>query len=408
MPAHSALGEGSRKRGLLTLMTTSFLMHAGFFLIIPLLSVHYVDELGWAAAFIGVVLAVRQFMQQGLTVFGGALADRFGAKGLIMMGVLVRAASFVLMGFATTPPVLLLSGVLAALGGALFDAPQKAATAALAREEELPRYYAHLGVLMNVARTVGPLVGALLIQVDFRVVGLAAAAFFLVAFLVTLFGLPAVQVSTAKQRVTTGLKTALSDRAFVAFTALMMGYWFMWVQISISMPLLVKGLTGSNSSVALFFTVNSIMAIVLQIPALRLAGKFLLPLPMLIGGLVLMAFGLGSVAWAHSMAAVYLSVFFFSLGTVLATPNSQTVATVLASPMARGAYFGVFSLALALGGGLGHMAGGTLVDWAANLRQPALPWTVFALVGTLSAGGLVYFYNRNRPRLDASCVPVRV
>ncbi len=107
-------------------MSDWFLMNAGFFLIIPLVSVHFVDDLGWAAAFIGLVLAVRQFVEQGLTVFGGALADTVGPKQLILLGVLIRAVSFVLMGYATVPWMLLLSGFLAAVGGALFDAPQKA------------------------------------------------------------------------------------------------------------------------------------------------------------------------------------------------------------------------------------------------------------------------------------------
>ncbi|MCA9995276.1 MAG: hypothetical protein KDE56_06000, partial [Anaerolineales bacterium] len=74
----SDLTPQARQRGLTVALVTWFLMNAGFFLIIPLLSVHYVDDLGWAAAFIGVVLAVRQFLQQGLTLFGGALADRVG------------------------------------------------------------------------------------------------------------------------------------------------------------------------------------------------------------------------------------------------------------------------------------------------------------------------------------------
>jgi DHA1 family multidrug resistance protein-like MFS transporter len=41
------------RTGLMTAMALWFLMNGGFFLIIPLLSVHFVDRLGWAAAFLG-------------------------------------------------------------------------------------------------------------------------------------------------------------------------------------------------------------------------------------------------------------------------------------------------------------------------------------------------------------------
>jgi DHA1 family multidrug resistance protein-like MFS transporter len=221
------LTPAARRRGLNTVFAVTFLMNAGFFLIIPLVSVHYVDKLGWAAAFIGLVLAVRQFAQQGLTVFGGALADRFGPKPLILLGVLIRSISFAVMGFADQPWLLLLSGFLAAIGGALFDAPQRATLAALAPEEKLNELYGRLGVLQNVARTIGPLIGAFLIRYDFQMVGMASAGFFLLAGVVTLLFLPPVSVSSGPQTARAGLKLAARDLDFVIFTVLMMGYWFM-------------------------------------------------------------------------------------------------------------------------------------------------------------------------------------
>jgi DHA1 family multidrug resistance protein-like MFS transporter len=397
----SDLTPAARSRGLHTVFAITFLMNAGFFLIIPLVSVHYVDRLGWAAAYIGLVLAVRQFTQQGFTVFGGALADRFGPKRLILAGVLIRAISFVVMGFAAVPWVLMVSGFLAAVGGALFDAPQRATLATLAPEDRMNELYGRLGILQNVARTIGPLIGAFLIRFDFELVGLGSAAFFMMAFFVTLFFLPPVSVCTTPQTARAGLKLAARDLAFVSFTVLMMGYWFMWVQLSIAMPLQIKHLTGQDSSVGIMFTVSALLAIVLQVPALRLAQRHLKPTPIIISGMISMALGMGLVALTQTVVFFYAALFFFSLGSVLATPSAQTVTAEMADERARGAYFGVGSLAMAVGGGLGHILGGTLVDVAARQNTPALPWIIFAAVGLVSAAGLwVFFIARNaRPRL---------
>lgn len=402
------LSPREQRLGIMTIMADWFLMNAGFFLIIPLVSVHFVDELGWAAAFIGLVLAVRQFTQQGLTVFGGALADAVGPKQLILLGMLIRSASFVMMGFATVPWVLLLSGFLAAVGGALFDAPQKATLAALAPPEELTGLYGRVGILQNIARTVGPLIGAALIAFDFRVVGLGAAAFFMLAFFVTWLALPPVTVSSDAQGGLRGLRLPLADRTFMVFTALMMGFWFMWVQLSIALPLQVNQLTGDASSVSLLFTVSAVLAIVLQVPALKLAQRVMQPFPIIVTGLVSMALGLGLVALTNTLFQFYVALFFFSLGTVLVLPSSQTVIADMADPRARGAYFGVSSLALALGGGLGHISGGSLVDLAARWQLPALPWVTFAAVGLLSAVGIAFFnwhyYVRGNRTLQQAAV----
>lgn len=59
--------------------------------------------MGWAAVMVGIALGLRQFIQQGLGIFGGAIADRFGAKPMIVTGMLMRAAGFATMGIAHEP-----------------------------------------------------------------------------------------------------------------------------------------------------------------------------------------------------------------------------------------------------------------------------------------------------------------
>ncbi|MCA9998833.1 MAG: MFS transporter, partial [Anaerolineales bacterium] len=311
---------------------------------------------------------------------------------------------FVLMGFAKTPAMLFWGGVLAALGGALFEAPLKASVAALAPAAQLGQLYARVGVLQNLARTVGPIIGGVLILYDFAWVGAAAAGFFLGAFVLVLVWMPAVQVSNEKQPMSQGLNLAFHDRPFLLYTALMMGFWFMWTQLSIAMPLEVKALTGSDSSVGVLFTVNAVIAIVLQVPLLRLAQRFLRPMPMIIVGIVSMAFSLGLVALVETVWQLYVSVFFFAAGIVLVMPNAETIAASLANPTARGAYFGVNSLALAVGGGIGHIAGGALVDYALVHGVHMLPWVTFGLVGMLTAVSMLHFYRHNRTRMTPGLV----
>ena len=80
MTKASTLSDAARRRGLIVILADTFFMWGGFFMVVPLISVHYVDGLGWSAASIGLVLAMRQLTQQGLTLPGGMLADRVGTK----------------------------------------------------------------------------------------------------------------------------------------------------------------------------------------------------------------------------------------------------------------------------------------------------------------------------------------
>jgi DHA1 family multidrug resistance protein-like MFS transporter len=394
MKSTNTLSEAERRRGLIALLTDVFCMYTGFFMVVPLISVHYVDGLGWAAASIGLVLALRQVTQQGLTLFGGVLADQIGAKLLICCGLAVRIVGFVVMAWATTLPLLFLSAVLSAVGGALFESPRAAAIAALTRPDERQRFYSLAGVLGAIGMAIGPLLGALLLRVDFTVVALVGAACFSVNLVQTIFMLPAVRVATAPGRLGDGLGLVLRDRPFVTYIVLLMGYWFMWVQLSISLPLEAQQLSGTSDSVSLIYAVNAGLTILLQYPLLRVLTPRARPLTLLAIGVALMSMGLGGVALAHGIAGLVACVVVFSLGSLLVQPTQQTVTASMANQSALGSYFGVSSLALALGGGLGNYSGGLLYGLGGELAMPALPWVVFCAVGLVAALGLALLRRR--------------
>jgi DHA1 family multidrug resistance protein-like MFS transporter len=389
------LPRAVRRRGLIVLLATTFLMWAGFFMIVPLLSVHFVDGLGWAAASIGLVLAVRQFVQQTLTVVSGALADRFGAKTLIMLGLIVRTLGFAAMAHVTTLPALLLTSLLAGIGGALFDSPTGAAMAALTTDDERLQFYSVRGVITSLGMTLGPLIGAALLKVDFALVAYVSAGMYVITLILTWRLLPNVQVGQPDRPLTSGVKHVVRDRPFMILVALLMGYWFMWVQLTLSVPLKATALSGDESSVGLVYTVNAVMTIALQVPLIRFLQKRLRPLPALVVGLAIMSLAMGSIAVTQSFSALLLCIACFSIGNLIATANQSTVIAGMAQPDARGSYFGVSAIALAVGGGLGNLIGSALYGASTTNGHPAVPWLIVGGVGATSTAGL-WLLNRRQ------------
>jgi DHA1 family multidrug resistance protein-like MFS transporter len=403
MHNNHSFSEAARRRGLIALLIDVFCMYTGFFMVVPLISVHYVDGLGWAAASIGLVLGVRQVTQQGLTLFGGVLADQIGAKWLICMGLAVRIVGFALMAWATTLPLLFLSVLLAAVGGALFESPRAAAIAALTRPGERQRFYSLAGVIGGIGMAVGPLIGAALLHVDFAIAALVGAGCFTINLVQTVIFLPPVRVASEPGRFGSGLKLVLRNRPFIIYTLLLMGYWFMWVQLSISLPLVAQQLSGTSDGVGLIYAINAGLTILLQYPLLRFLSRRVESMALLSLGLALMSMGLGAIALAHGIVALVACVIIFSMGSLLVQPTQQTATASMADPSALGSFFGVGSLALALGGGLGNYSGGLLYGLGQQRGTPALPWLVFGAVGMVSALGLALLQHRqNSTRAGAS------
>lgn len=381
-------GADARWRGLNGLLVYTFFMVTGFAMLMPLVAVHFVNDVGLAAAAVGLALAVRQLTQQGLALVGGVLSDRFGARRMICLGVLLRAAGFASLAFADDLPLLLFAMAVSALGGAMFEAPYQASIAALTDERTRPRYYAISNWVSGVATTLGPLLGVALLRFDFRVVCLVAAACFALNFVIALRLLPSVAMPERPPPLRHGLDLVRRDRAFLSLVVLMMLYWFLAVQINISLPLLAQRLTGEVDSVGVMFAVSAGLTVLLQYGLVRWLEQRLSTAQVLVLGVVLMSLAVGAIGFTDGFAGFLLCIGGFAVGAVMTRPTQQTLIAGMADPRALGTFLGVSSLSLAIGGGLGNVAGGWLVDVATARHWPWLPWTVFCAIGLLSALGL--------------------
>ncbi|MDQ3693601.1 MAG: MFS transporter [Chloroflexota bacterium] len=382
--------EAERRRGLRVLLVSTFFAWGGFFMVVPMISVHYVDGLGWTAASIGLILAIRQFAQQGLTVMAGVLADRFGVKTPILVGMALRVLGFGSMAFAGTFGLLLASSLLSALGGALFESPRAAATAALTHEAERPRFYTLVGVAGGLGTTLGTQLGVLLLRADFALVSVAAAISYLVIFVLIWVFLPPVRVAADEAGLFSGIGLALRDQTFTRYTAFMAGHWFMMTQFLVALPLVTVVVMGSTEGIAWVYGVNAVVSVLLAYPLPRLFSRYVSPAVALIIGNLLTALGLFGIGLSllGGTPVLLAAVFVYSIGIVIVRPNDQTVLAGLANPVALGSYFGVALLSLGIGGGLGSVAGGWLYDLGVSLRQPLLLWLVCTVVGVASSAGL--------------------
>ncbi len=68
-----ALVSQARSLGKYFLLFDNLLVVLGFFVVFPLISIRFVDQLGWAALVVGLALGLRQLVQQGLGILAGPL-----------------------------------------------------------------------------------------------------------------------------------------------------------------------------------------------------------------------------------------------------------------------------------------------------------------------------------------------
>lgn len=372
-------------------------------MVLPYLATHLTDDLALGGGLVGLVLGLRTFSQQGLFVVGGACADRFGARPVILAGCALRVLGFVLLGIATGLAGALAGALLTGFAAALFSPAVESTLAREAGERQeaggLARtdVFAMFAVSGQVGSVVGPLVGTALLLVDFRLACLVAAAAFVLIGLAHLRWLPRREAAHAGERMLAGWTEVLANRRFLAFAAGYSGYLLCYNQLYLALPAELGRATGSRVALGWLFVLASVLVIVGQVPATRWARG--------IGGTRAIVLGFALMAASFAVVAVttvlpippsaWPAVVFVALltaGQMLAVPMAQDLVPRLAGERRLGAYFGVLSSAGGIAVLLGSTAVGALLDPA--VAPPVVPWLVLTAVPLLSAGTIAALARR--------------
>nr|HDC4295603.1 multidrug efflux MFS transporter MdtH [Enterobacter hormaechei] len=386
----------ARSLGKYFLLVDNMLVVLGFFVVFPLISIRFVDQMGWAALMVGIALGLRQFEQQGLGVFGGAIADRFGAKPMIVTGMLLRAAGFATMAIAHEPWLLWFSCFLSGIGGTLFDPPRTALVVKLIRPQHRGRFFSILMMQDSAGAVVGALLGSWLLQYDFRLVCATGAVLFILCALFNGLFLPAWKLSTVKAPVREGLDRVLSDKRFVTYVLTLTGYYMLAVQVMLMLPIMVNDIAGTPAAVKWMYAIEACLSLTLLYPIARWSERRFRLEHRLMAGLLLMTLSMMPIGLVSSLQQLFMLICTFYIGSIIAEPARETLSASLADARARGSYMGFSRLGLALGGALGYTGGGWLFDAGKALHQPELPWVMLGMVGFITLIALWWQFSDKR------------
>lgn len=379
------------------LILTQLAFNIGFFAVLPFLAEHLADAIGMAGWLVGLVLGLRTLSQQGLFVVGGALADRYGVRPVVLAGCVLRIAGFGWLGYAEETWSVVGAVLLIGFAAALFSPAVESEVARQAVEWEAAgggsrtRVLALFTVSGQVGAFVGPLLGALLLAVDFRVACLAGAGIFVLVLAGHAWLLPQHIPGRARVREKGGVRVLVRNRSFLALCCAYGAYLLAYNQLYLALPDEVERAAGSQAPLAWLFALSSLLVVTAQLPVTRWAAERLDPRRSMTAGLSLIAVGFAAVALARPVELTGTAgllpatgfVVLLTLGQMLIAPVARAWVPDLAEPGRLGLYTGALSSVSGLIVLLGSAATGTLLDTG---LPAAVPWLVLAAVPVAAIG----------------------
>ncbi|MFE3110665.1 MFS transporter [Kitasatospora indigofera] len=354
-------------------------VNAGFYLLVPYLATHLGHDLGLSATAVGIVLGVRNLSQQGLFIIGGSAADRLGARGVIIIGCALRAIGFALFALSDGLTVLIAASVLSGLAGALFNPAVRTYIAQEAGQRKAEAF-ALFNVFATTGALVGPLLGTLLLLIDFRAAALTAAAIFALLTVAQALSLPAQAAPPANTAVLSDWREAATDRRFLVFALAMAGMYALESQLYLLLPDAARRATGWSGAVSLLFFTSTMANLALQLRITRrLQGKGTRGTWIAIG-LLVMGLAFLPPLVSDGLPMLLLTVLLLHLGVMTAQPFVMELIPAFGRTALTGTYYGLFYVVSGLAAALGNAA----VGWAMDSARWA-PWLLCCTVGLIGA-----------------------
>lgn len=346
-----------------------------------------------------------------LAAFGGTLADRLGFRRSLSLAYLILSCSYFLLGSIGSPwlaPVrnamplgVLVTMVLMlpALGIALVK-PSVVGTIARASKENVRSIgYSIYYTLVNIGGAAGPYVASwvhqhMRVENVFRV---AALSVFVMFFAVLLF-FKEPRRAGETQTVNLGqaarnFGTVIANPRFMIFLLIFSGYWIVYWQEFIVLPLYIHDYINPKTDTELLLVTGPLTVISLQMVVSFLTQRMPALRAITLGTLI------SGLAWilliVHpSVPMVVATLFTVSVGEIIQSPRYYEYISRLAPSGQQGTYMGFAFLPIGIGSFIGGWFGGKLIHHFGEVtHQPERIWWSVTAVGVLTAA-LLWIYDK--------------
>ena len=346
-----------------------------------------------------------------LAVVGGAIADRLGFRRALSIAYLILSFSYFLLGslgaswFAPVRNAVPLASLVAfvlilpALGVALVKPSVVGTTARSSNPNVRSVGYSIYYTLVNVGSTAGPLLAGW--EQDhgsaaglFRV---AALSVFLMFFVVLLFfrePRPAQAGEAASLgQVGRNFLTVLSNPRFMLFLLIFTGYWVVFWQEFIALPLYISSYIDPKANTARILATDPIVVILFTMVIGFLTKRMHAFHAIVLGTLI------SSVAWVlliihPSVWMAVATLVVVAIGEITQQPRYYDYISRLAPPDQQGTYMGFAFLPLGIGSFIaGKFSGWLMQHYGEELHRPQMVWWWVIGVG-LATTLLLWIYDK--------------
>ncbi len=331
------------------LVLSTFIDRLGFFLMFPFFALYMTARFNVVPTQVGLLFTIFSAGNIIGGIMGGALADKYGRRAMILVGLLASGASSIFMGLVDD---LNLFYILAAFMGLLgnFGGPARQAMVAdLLPKEKQAEGFGILRVAVNLSATVGPILGGFIATQSYLFLFIADAVSSLITGIIVFFVIPETKPEKKEGEVedtivksVIGYKEVLKDWRYVLFLSVSALTVIVYMQMNATLSLFLNDVHKFPlQSFGFLLSMNALMVVVFQFWITGKMSKYS-PMKVMAVGTLFYMVGFGMYGFISEPYLYFIAMAIITIGEMIEMPIGQTTAAFFAPEDKRGRYMAVF------------------------------------------------------------------
>jgi len=373
--------------------------------------------LGFSEQSVGFLQSLIYALTYIIPILGGALADRYGYRRMLLVAFSLLAAGYFATGHMSAYGAVFASLLVMATGSGLFKPIISGTVARTTTEENSGFGFGIYYWMINLGAFLAPLFVSYLKGFSWTYVFTASSIYCALMLIPALFiyrDPPRPQSTRTLGEVLGSAAMVLGDARFMLMIFIYSGFWILYFQNFGSVLWFLRDFvdpTPVNNffrsiGIPLSFdaehvtSINAGTIILLQVLVSRIVKNWK-PLPTMITGMVIGAGGFVCLAFASSAWILVLGIAIFSIGEMTAHPKYYSYVGLVAPADRKAVYMGYAFLYGVIGSLVGSNLGATMYE---AMLKPLVGrigvagdiqkfWLIFAALDIVAAGALLV-YNR--------------
>ena len=380
-----------------TLIVAMFIDRLGGALMFPFFTLYITRRFGVGMTEVGVIFGLFSIASVGGGMFGGALTDRLGRKGVLIFGLVASALSSLLMGVVNSIELFFGSAVIVGLFANAGGPAQQAMVADLLPDEKRTQGFGILRVVANLAVTIGPAIGGLLAARSYLSLFICDAVLSLITAGIVVLVIeetkPAPREGEPEQTMAQtfgGYRDVLRDATFILFIGACILMTLVYMQMNSTLAVYLRDTHSvSEQGFGYILSLNAALVVLFQFYVTRRISKYR-PLSMMVIGTLLYAIGFGIYGFVSAYALFLAAMVIITIGEMMTAPTAQAMAARFAPEDMRGRYMALYGFSWLIPLTVGPLLAGLIMDNA----DPRWVWYATSLIGLVAAGAFALLRRR--------------